>query len=190
MQANIVTRWFKKLNKTKKNCQCFLQEQNSVASHYPVVLQWRAPTRRSKANLLFPRSVFIIRDSIQTVPMKPYSIQATRLPLMHGTSSRMCRAATPATHHFLYVTCKRAVYNCEIQSINSTALCGPLFIYSFPFPLRNTSENVTMKRLRNNSSDAINNSGPEHGTCSGPLVFCRLFFLSLFSTGSFLQSKK
>lgn len=146
-----------------------------------------APTRRSKANLLFPRSVFIRPNGIQTLPMKPYSIQATRLPLMHGTSSRMCRAATPGTHHFLYVTCKRAVYNCEIQSINSTALCGPLFIYSFPFPLRNTSENVTMKRLRNNSSDAINNSGPAHGTWHKHL---RLFFLSLFSTGSFLQSKK
>lgn len=74
---------------------------------------------------------------------------------MHGTSLRMRRAAAPGTHHFLYVTCKRAVYNCEIQSINSTALCGPLFIYLFPFPLRNTSRNVTMKRLRKNSSDAI-----------------------------------
>lgn len=71
-------------------------------------------------------------------------------------------AAAPGTHHFLYVTCKRGVYNCEIQSINSSALCGPLLIYLFPFPLRNTSQNVTMKRLRNNSSGAINNNRLEH----------------------------
>lgn len=139
------------------------------------------------AKLTFPCSVFIRRNIIQTLPMKPYSIQATRQPLTHGTSLRMRRAATPGTHNSLYVTCKRAVYNCEIQSINSTTLCGPLFIYLFPFPLRTTSENVTMKRLRNNSSDAINNSGPEHDTWHKHL---RLFFFSLFSTGSFLQSKK
>lgn len=58
--ASFFKRRFKKTNtkKNKKNCQCFLQEQNSVASHYPVVLQCAigtrhqsVPTRRSKANL-------------------------------------------------------------------------------------------------------------------------------------------
>lgn len=48
----------KKQTNKKKSCQFFLQEQNNVASHYPVVLQCAisthhqsVPTRRSKANL-------------------------------------------------------------------------------------------------------------------------------------------
>lgn len=140
-----------------------------------------ARTRRGKANLVFLRSVFIRRDGIQTFPMKPYSVQATQLPLMYGTGLRMRHAAAPGTHHFLYVTCKRVVYNCEIQSINSTALCGPLFMYLFPFPVRKTSPNVTMKRLRNNSSDATNNNGP--------FFSLPLFFLFLFAKQKIISAR-
>lgn len=43
----------------------------------------------------------------------------------------------PRKHHFLYVTCKRLIHNCEIQSINSNAPRGLSSLQ------RSTSKNVT-----------------------------------------------